>query len=662
MKKKAIYFTIFILANLLVMSGSNSSFMVQGVEPIANLVFKTNGGGVRPDYGLFIAQYLRDIGIEVEVKVEEWSVFVGTLILTHDYDIGVVGLSGGGASPDMRDIYTEDGSLNCYQLGPDIPYCNQSEIMQDIGVTITDVDARQQHYYDWQQLMMDKIVPILPLYAPRSYVATWANTEGYEGRWGIVDSLPYMYYDGYHEGQVSLTEFNLADANWRELNPLFTDDTSSSFIWNLMAENIMTYSPDLAPLKTGLVYDWEQIDEFHFKFYLRDDVYWNPSYNVTGRTANSDPLSAIPTGELMQGLKFGEYSDGTNQQVTAKDAVFTYLVWSNPITSESTTYHDWISECYVDPVNELAFHVHIDGNPDTPEIEHYVDFWARLPWNIMPEFFLNSTDPTVSYTDGGVECVGIYADMLNTEQWVTFSTSAFGCGKYMLDYYIRNSVTVLQKSPFWLGIGVIDGTSQDLDFDSFIIRVIPDSSAELAEFKAGKLDWTGLTAFPAERKQMQADPRFNVQTFIAAGFSYMFYNLRRPFVGGADNFVYLDTVGKEEYTVGIAVRKAMNYAIDRAEMNQVLHDGEYLVAHSVLYPYTAFYYYNDIIKYNYDIRSAFEWLGAAGYPVPDLPPETTPEVSTPTEPQQTTESPLPLFGIIAAIGAASAIAFYRRRK
>lgn len=462
-----------------------------------------------------------------------------------------------------------------------------------------------------------------------------------------------MSYDGYHDGQVSLNEFNLADANWRELNPLFTDDTSSSFIWGLMAESILTFSPDLAPLKTGLVEDWEQIDEFHYKFYMRDDIYWNPSYNVTLRSASSDPLSAIPTGELMTGLKDGSYSDGTNQQVTAKDVVFTYLAWSNPIISEDTTYHDWISGCYVDPVDPLSFHIEIDGNPGTPEQEQYVDFWARLPWDVLPEFFLNSSDPFVSYTDGGIECTGLYAGMESTPEWVTFSTSAFGCGKYMLDYAIDNSVTVMEASPFWFGIGAIDGTVQTLDIGQINIRVIPDTSAELAEFKAGKLDWTGLTAWPAERKQMQADPRFDVQTFVTGYITFMFYNLKRPFVGGADNYEYLDAVGKEEYTKGSAVRKAMNYAIDRDEMNQVLHDGEYLIAHSVLYPFTAYYYYNDIVKYNYDLFAAQTWLADAGYIA--YPVSTTTDVDT-------TPTPFPIVGIFAAIGAAAAILFYRRRR
>ncbi|GAH22558.1 unnamed protein product, partial [marine sediment metagenome] len=272
-----------------------------------------------------------------------------------------------------------------------------------------------------------------------------------------------------------------------------------------------------------------------------------------------------------------------------------------------------------------------------------VDFWARLPWEMLPEFFLNSSDPTVSYTSGDAQCTGFYTGILTTAPWVYYSTSAFGCGKYMLDYAM-SSVTVLQASPFWMGIGVIDGTEQDLDIETFNVRVIPDISAELAEFKAGKLDWTGLTAFPSDRKQMQADSRFEVQSFLTASFTFMFYNLRRPFIGGTDNAVYLDAPGKADYTKGVAVRKAMNYAIDRDEMNQVIHDGEYLLSHSLIYPFTAFYYYNDIIKYNRDLKASEEWLLAAGYDV------------------TITGVPVPIFGILAAIGAAAFVALYKKKK
>ncbi len=617
-------------------------------DAIANLVLKTNGGGVRPDYALFIVDYLRVIGIEVEIKVEEWSVFLGALTLTHDYDMGIVSISGGGDSPDMRSLYTEEGQMNIFGLDKAIPYGNQSEIMQATGVTITDLPARQQHYYDWQQLMMDKIIPMLPLYAQRMYVATWANTRGYEGRWGIDESLPYMEYDGYHEGQTSLSEFNIPGNNWGDLFPLFINDETEEIIWDFVSEPVIQYSPDLVPLTTGIIYNWVEVEEFHYKFYLRDNVYWNPSYNIAERDEGSNQLSTVPVEQLMKGLKSNETSDGYNKQVSAKDAVFTLLIWANNLLNEESQSYEWLSDLYVDPLDPLAFHLHIDGNPATPQNEHYVDFLLRMNVGFLPEFFLNSSRSDITYTDGGVECRGLYPEIVETPQWSNYSDSAFGCGKYMLDYSIKDSITILRRNPNWFGIGSIDGNFQDLDFDTINVHVIPNEIDQFNEFVEGKLDWCSLEKV---RKWYYNpwDPIFNIQTFITDSMSFLFFNLQRPFIGGADNFIYLDYIGKETYTVGIAVRKAICYAINRDEMNQELHDGEYLVAHSVLYPFTAYYYYNDIIKYNYDLRTAFEWLGATGYLVPDIPIETYPCCTTPSPIKTTTASYLSIIVAFVSI-------------
>ena len=654
MKRKKLVISFILLSSLIFVSAYNTN-NTQGAATLANLVFKTAGGGSWTDYGLFVAQYLRDIGVDIEVKVVEWSVFVGDLVSSYDFDMAFVGLIGGGATPDMRDVFTETGSLNAFGIKNDIPYCDVSEEMQTVGVAISDLDERQQHYYDWQQLMMDKIVPCLPFYAPRSYFSLWSTIEGYDVRWGFIDSSPYMSYNGYHEGQDSLDEWNIADAMWSELNPLFTDDTSSSYIFNLGDEQIIQFSPDQAPLKTGLVEDWEQIDEFHYKLTMRDNIFWNPSFNVTERTSSDDPLvtetspgvwEVTDPGLLIPGLKDGTVSDGTNQQVTAKDAVFTYLAWASPIVSESPTYHDWISDIYVDPVDPLVFHVHIDANPGTPDPDPYADFWARLPWRILPEFYLNSSDPTVSTSSGGVETTGFYAGIADTPEWVAYSDSPFGCGKFMLDYYVKNSVTTLTRSPFWFGVGAIDGASGLAPFVEHVnIRVIPDNSAALVEFKAGKLDIMGVTSFPQERKQMQVDPRYEVQSLVQDEYEFLIYNMRRPFLGGLDNYEYLtDVPGKEEYTRACAVRKALSYAIDREEINVVTHDGEYQLAHSTIYPYTAFYYYNDIIKYYRDLDAAVEWITAAGY---DLGIE---------------ETPMSIFSVIAALGAAIVAGYFYRKK
>ncbi|MHA1953429.1 MAG: ABC transporter substrate-binding protein, partial [Candidatus Heimdallarchaeaceae archaeon] len=549
----------------------------------------------------------------------------------------------------------EEGSLNAFQLTRAMPYGNESEQMQDLAVTISDLDERQQLYYDWQQLMMDKIVPLLPMFSPRFYTAVWSNTEDYDMRWGWDDSSPYMSFNGLHEGQELVSEWNQRDAMWSELNPLFTDDTSSSWIYGLTADQILEWSPDNAPLKTGLIEDWEQISNDHFRFQLRDNVFWNPSFNVTERTSSSADLvtetspgvwEVTDVGELMVGLKDGTYSDGTNKQVTAKDAVFTYLAWGNLNVSEDPSLAEFISDIYIDPIDPLAFHIFIDGNPDTAEVEPYIDFFVSMTFNALPEFFLNSTDTQVTYSGGGVPTVGLYDNIITTPQWIAFSESCFGHGKFMLDYYVPSSVTVLTRSPFWFGVGAIDGVGGKTPFvETFNMRVIPDDSASLVEFKAGKLDIFGVTVFPQERKLMQADPRFEVQTEIQDFYLFVFYNLQRPFIGAAANFEFIEDVpGKEEYTKGVAVRKAMNYAIDREEMNQVLHDGEYTLCHNPMYLYTAFYYYNDVIKYYRDLEVAIEWLGYAGYFL------------------DVQEEPLPILGIVAAIGVGAALLLYRKKK
>lgn len=648
MKKKA-FIALFIITSFVVMSAYNTNTINAVQEPIANLVFKTNSGNpVRGDYGLFIAQYLRDIGIELEVKLEEWSVFVGELLVTHDYDCGIVGISGGAISPQFMSAYTEDGTLNMFGLEKVMPYQNDSENLQREALTIVDLYDKQAKYYEWQQLVMDKIVPICPLFTRRSYVATWANTIGYDYDWGWYDSSPYMSYDGLHDGQVSTDEWNDYDAMWQELNPLFIRDTTSGGITALTMESGLFVNPEMVPIETGILYDWDMIDEYHYKYYVRDNVYFNPSFDVTGRTASSDPLDATDVGSLMVGLQ-GEYSDGTNQQVTAKDFVFTYLAWGQVGFSFRPNSFEWLSAIYVDESDPMAFHIEIDGDYTTEEIEQYVDYHEYMVYSeVLPEFFLNSTDSFTGATRGGCPVTGLYKnsthDITTTEAWTLFSGSCFGVGQYMLDYYVPHSVTVFKASPYWHGIGAIDGVGGKTPMvDRYNMRVIPDATAALAEFKAGKLDIIGVTSFPTERKQMQADPRFDVQSLMPASYDFFFYNLQRPFLGGEDNYVYLTEAGKEQYTKACAVRKAMNYAIDRNEINEVMLEGEAVICHSVTYPYHAFYYYNDIIKYDYNLEAAQEWLAAAGYTI-------------------TIEVPVPIIGIIAAIGAAAFLVFYRKRK
>jgi len=495
-----------------------------------------------------------------------------------------------------------------------VTYIQTSEDMQNEAVTELNLVKRQQIYFDWQNMFMDKIVPMLPFYSYLKYQASWSNLVGYNSSWGIVDCLPYMHFVSLHENQSSISEFNLADAAWRDLNPLQTDDTSSSFIYSLISEPIVGWSQEMKPVKNALVKEWLPIDEYHYRFTLRDNIFWNPSYNISFRNEASPPLDPLTT-PLLTGLKEGFVSDGTNLKVTAKDAVFTLLAAGNDLVSNDIYKYDWIADCYVDPIDEYSFHILVDGDSTTLELEKYVDFWYKLSTNILPEFFLNSTDSTVSYTSGGVECIGLYEGIQNTTEWKSFSYSPFSCGKYMLDFHINDSITVLRASPYWFGKGIIDGTSQVLDLDTINIHIIPDISEELSLFKDGYLDLTSLTAFPEERKLMQKDSRFNVQSTLSSSFTFLAFNIQKSFIGGSNNDKFLTLEGKTEYTKGAAIRKALCYSIDRVEMNNQFSDGEYFIADSPMYPIIKYYYNEDIIKYTYNLSLAEEWLSAALDPI-----------------------------------------------
>jgi len=566
------------------------------------------------EYAEYMTRNLEDIGIDVKIINEGFRIIEPVTYPWYrfeDWDLGFLMISEEN-DPDLSYLYSENGSLNLFGLGSNISYCEENERFLKKGIELMNFEERQQHYYEWQQLLMDKIVPILPFYSPYQYISYWSNLKGYDASWGIVNSLPYMEFDGLHEEQNTTDELNIHDCKWSVLNPLLQADFASAFISSLVMEPLLQINPRFGLLKTGLIVDWKQdiVNENLFKFTLRNDIYWNPSYNITNRIEVSAPLN-LTTTPLMVGFK-GGYSNGTNQQVTAKDAVFTLLAWSNPLVSEAADDYKWLHDIWIDSVDPFSFWIEIDGNPATPELESYAPFWNKLTISLLPEFFLNSTNNTVTYSSGNVSMVGIYDGILETPQWKTFDMSAFGCGKYMLDYSDHNTITVLQKSPYWMGIGAIDGSPQDLDISTINVHVIPDQTSAFVKFKIGKLDLMDITSFPSELHSMIELP-FVVQTKLSSHMLFMVFNLRKPFIGGEDNNRFLNKTGYENYTKALAVRKAICYAIDREKINNVFHDGRYFITDSPVPPYLSYWYYNNITKYHYNLQKARDLLEFAGY-------------------------------------------------
>ena len=569
-----------------------------------------------PDYGLFIAENLSALNIQVNVIVDTGWPVIGYPILEPEWDMTFYSLKNV-QTTDMRDYYTVEGRNNIYNLTYNLPYQNQSEEMQLDLLTNPDIDA----YHDqenWESMFMDEILPILPMYSPRKYSINWINFGSFDDRWGIADNLPYMFFNGWHEGQTSYTELNLINkGNWNDLNPLHDLSEENRFSSEFLFEKILPFSPDGVPIKTGLIYDWEFFNHTHYKFTLKDNIYWNPSFDIQSRNEVSPPLNYTDESMLMVGLK-GSYSNGSNQKVSAKDAVFSLLAYSNSHVSDIHDRYFWLSNCYVDDVDPLSFHVIIDSDNLTSEHDYYSPFLRLLNVNLLPEFFLNSTSQAVSYTNGGQEYSGLYSQITQTEQWLNFSKSAFGCGKYLINYRVNDDVTAFQKTQNTPVLGIIDGVLRNPVIENVYVYVDNDYEEQFARFSSGEIDYVDLSYAPEIVRQIDFDHPsswyYEVNTGIMNDHCFLAFNLNQPAIGGDSNYLWINETGYENYTRACAVRKAICYAIDRQMINEYIHSGEYIINHKPLPVFSwPYYFYEPPIQYETNLELAWQWMEAAGY-------------------------------------------------
>ncbi|MFW9922688.1 MAG: ABC transporter substrate-binding protein [Candidatus Thorarchaeota archaeon] len=561
------------------------SFAVQpaktdAIEPFFTLVAKTNGGGVRPDYLNFLKQQVARIGINVDVIVQDWPTFVGELIAFRDFDICYVGLSGGGADPDFSGVYDENGSLNLFGYHTSMDWnetlgtgLNEWYIRQGTLIMPPDSTARVQHYWDWQQYMMDKILPCQPTFAPKNYVALWSNLDGYNFSDGIVQSWGKMSFDGTHTGQIDNTELVTTDAAWSDLNPLFQVDTSSSAISSAVMDPLIWYDADLS-VWPHLAESYTMINDTHLQIVCREGIKWQ------------DP---------------GGYAD---EYFDARDVFFTLYSWAT-VSNEPYVY-EWIEDMVI--IDQYTLDIFIDGDPSTPENEPYAPFLPSISLRMLPEHYLNVTQ----------EADGITPDITHPN-WNSFATNAFGTGLFEIGSFTEGVETELTVFPdCWKLDAAVDKTNMDFvnrfgDFtgglDTWRIRIIPDLQTALLEYEAGKTDIEGCTTFPDKRDQYMDDPDMEVQSDTVFSYGFYGYNMRpvRPVIGNPE------LVEDGSMTVGLAIRKAISYAIDRNEINNVIHRGEYTITDHPIYLKMGIWCNPNIIRYNHDLDLARQYMELAGY-------------------------------------------------
>src|SRR5262245_2590528 len=143
----------------------------------------------------------------------------------------------------------------------------------------------------------------------------------------------------------------------------------------------------------------------------------------------------------------------------------------------------------------------------------------------------------------------------------------------------------------------------NVHIDRVVFRPIVESTVRLANLKAGSLDLIER-ALATDLKEIKADPKLKLATQIEIGYQGLTLNLANGEAGKNGPF------GKDP-----RVRQALEAAIDRKALSDVVFNGEYLPGNQWVSPKNAYYQQKFPVP-GRDVAKAKKLLAAAGVSVP----------------------------------------------
>jgi ABC-type transport system substrate-binding protein len=537
----------------------------------------------------FVSQHLKRIGIDLNVYTTlNWGEFLYELLWNPNpnFDLFYVGLPGGLANPDYSFMYSQDGVLNVFGYNVSLDWDdelgtgkNEWYLQHGLEIIPPDSEERIHHYWEWQDYFMDKILPIQPLFQPLNYLASWSNLQGYDPQKDLKHCWGNLSWDGLHEGQKSTSEIIISQEEWTNLNPFFYNPTTSDDIPRFILDSLITQD-SYENFHPHLAQEYSFINDTHLRVHLREGIKWQ-----------NDPHGYFP-----------------NEYLTADDIVFSFYCWKYLSVFWESFY--WLED--VKKVDQYTVDFFIDRNTSSPENEPFAPLLNFLTFEIMPEHYLNQTQ----FPDG------ITPDFTH-DSWITYSQNIFGTSFFELDYYnqIEASLELFEDS--WWFDPTVNKTNMNFeerfgDFSAGInkltLKTVNNQDAAVALFRLGKSDLVHLGSQYNYVDNLQQDPNFAIHEAESSFLGYVGYNIResREPIGNRTA-----APGDPDISVGLAIRKAMAYAIDRHEICQVIFGDRYIIQDYPIVQTLEKWCNPDIIRYYYDLDKARDYMRIAGYGVDD---------------------------------------------
>lgn len=266
--------------------------------------------------------------------------------------------------------------------------------------------------------------------------------------------------------------------------------------------------------------------------------------------------------ELRQGVKFHN-----GNEMTADDVVYTLNFAANPDNKVKTQrYSNWIKEV----VKEGPYKVKI---------------LLKEPFPAALEFLsgANPVYPKDYYAKVGPKGFGV---------------APIGTGPYKVTELEPGKKVVMVKNENYFK----DSPKGQPSIGKIVWRTLPEMNTQVAELMTGSLDWIWLVA-PDQAERLAKMPNLTVI----------------PAETMRIGFIMLDAAdrtgeqGMDNPTKKLAVRRAVNHAINKEAISKNLIGGDSRPVYSACFP-TQFGCTQDVMKYDYDPEKAKKLLAEAGYP------------------------------------------------
>jgi len=284
-------------------------------------------------------------------------------------------------------------------------------------------------------------------------------------------------------------------------------------------------------------------------------VRYNKDLLIEGELAESWQISPDNLSIIFKLRKNVRWHDGT--PFTSADVKFNYELYIDPNTP--TAYAESFRQVTrVEAPDPYTFIAHYD-KPYAP---------ALISWGmpIHPKHLLEGQDVTKS----------------------PLARQPVGTGPYKLVEWQAGEKIVLESNPDYF-----EGQPY---IKRVVYRIIPDQATQFLELQTGSLDYMNLSPLQYDRQTDTPAFRrlYNKYQYLAFGYTYLGYNLRRP--------MFQDK----------RVRQALSYAINKQEIIDGVLLG-YGVAATGPYKPDTWVYNPDVPRYDYNPEKARALLAEAGW-------------------------------------------------